>query len=339
MQARGADPDVEARLRAMAETIDALQAELSAVRAAARPGTGSGPGAPVGGPRPADPPATPSGAEPAVPSTDARISRRGALALGAAAVAGLGAVADSVLSPTPAWATTGNMQYGAGNNAGAAETSLTASAPSATLSVTNTSTGNGLFVSSAQTSETFAAFNTGPGIAINGYISDAGSTVPSVLGQSLGSGPGISGESTSGYGLAAQGGLAPLLLTPSTAAGPPTAGAHAVGELYVDSAGLLYSCQDAGTPGSWYQVLLGGFDMDVVGSTQISSTTAGSVITGINSAGGGGLTGLAFGAGPGLVGTSLGSGYGAELEGGLAPLYLAPGTSAGAPTAGAHLVG
>jgi hypothetical protein len=49
----------------------------------------------------------------------------------------------------------------------------------------------------------------------------------------------------------AQGGLAPIQLVPGSATGAPTSGTHALGELYVDSDGVLYRCVTAGTPGTW----------------------------------------------------------------------------------------
>ncbi len=53
-----------------------------------------------------------------------------------------------------------------------------------------------------------------------------------------------------GIGLAASGKRAPLLLEPGTGAGPP-AGAHSVGEVYVDSFGRIHHCVVAGSPGKW----------------------------------------------------------------------------------------
>jgi hypothetical protein len=75
-----------------------------------------------------------------------------------------------------------------------------------------------------------------------------------VLGLSA-SGSGVSGDSVNGIGVQAQGGLAPLLLTPAGKAGAPTTGTHSQGELYVDSNGVLYLCTAAGTPGTWQQVV------------------------------------------------------------------------------------
>lgn len=53
-------------------------------------------------------------------------------------------------------------------------------------------------------------------------------------------GPGLYGESIAGYGVYAQGGLAPIRLYPSNSSGAPPVVGHAVGELYVDGDGALW---------------------------------------------------------------------------------------------------
>ncbi|MBW7907204.1 MAG: hypothetical protein LC135_01805 [Phycisphaerae bacterium] len=45
-----------------------------------------------------------------------------------------------------------------------------------------------------------------------------------------------------------------LRLMPAGSPGAPADGAHAVGELHVDSAGVLHVCVSAGTPGTWRRV-------------------------------------------------------------------------------------
>ncbi|MCC7366781.1 MAG: hypothetical protein IT306_00040, partial [Chloroflexi bacterium] len=66
------------------------------------------------------------------------------------------------------------------------------------------------------------------------------------------------GVSTSGVGGSFAGGLSAIRLVPAASGtGAPTAGAHLQGELYVDSAGTLFYCTTAGTPGTWQQVALG----------------------------------------------------------------------------------
>lgn len=59
-----------------------------------------------------------------------------------------------------------------------------------------------------------------------------------------------------GYGLRAQGGLAPLFLVGGTNPGAPAAGAvaHTAGELYVDNGGNLFYCAVSGNPGTWRRV-------------------------------------------------------------------------------------
>jgi hypothetical protein len=57
------------------------------------------------------------------------------------------------------------------------------------------------------------------------------------------------------YGVAASGGLAPLLLRPNVGVvGPPTIGTHRMGEVVVDAHGALFQCVAAGTPGTWVRV-------------------------------------------------------------------------------------
>jgi hypothetical protein len=64
-------------------------------------------------------------------------------------------------------------------------------------------------------------------------------------------GVGVLGESTSGIGGQFQGGKAQLRIVPKATRGRPTTGAHAKGELYMDSAGTLFVCTIDGTPGTW----------------------------------------------------------------------------------------
>jgi hypothetical protein len=68
------------------------------------------------------------------------------------------------------------------------------------------------------------------------------------------SGSGMRGESERGYGGYFQGGRAQLRLQPGGSGGKPAAGAHAKGELYMDSAANLYVCVKTGTPGTWRRV-------------------------------------------------------------------------------------
>jgi hypothetical protein len=107
-------------------------------------------------------------------------------------------------------------------------------------------------------------------IGVHGISNVSGSFVPGIgvqaeqtaggiglLASSTG-GPGIavSANAPEGIGVVAEGGLAPLRLVPSTVGGKPTSGNHLVGELYVDSGGVLYFCVTSGTPGTWKTVQL-----------------------------------------------------------------------------------
>lgn len=65
------------------------------------------------------------------------------------------------------------------------------------------------------------------------------------------SGVGVQGISTSGYGGQFKGGKAQLRIVPKATKGRPTTGAHAKGEIYMDSAGTLFVCTVGGTPGTW----------------------------------------------------------------------------------------
>jgi len=306
-QGQGQDHDLAAQLQRVVEQMNAMAAELAGLRAergdhSLADGGGSGP-AVAADPSDASGPRVPTETAGDRESGDTRFSRRGALALGAAAAVGIGAIADSVLSPTPAWATTGNMQYGASNNAGTAETDLGSTATTETFNVTNTGTGGGGAITAevedsgnAGTAVTALTAGTGEAlvgsiqnaastaIAINGVTSglgnpvrglavNAASTAAAVSAITVGSGPALQAESTSGYGVSAQGGLAPLYLVPAVGPGAPTSGHHALGELVVDSDGVIWLCQGAGTPGTWVPVLIGGGSNDVgAGETDLTSS-------------------------------------------------------------------
>jgi hypothetical protein len=66
---------------------------------------------------------------------------------------------------------------------------------------------------------------------------------------------GVGVEATGGtYGVQASGTAAQLYLVPANAAGAPTSGKHAVGEIVLDKNGALFICVAAGTPGTWKKV-------------------------------------------------------------------------------------
>ncbi len=70
------------------------------------------------------------------------------------------------------------------------------------------------------------------------------------------SGAALKCQSTSNYGGDFAGGRAPIVLRAAATAGAPTSGSHITGELFVDSAGKLFFCVAAGTPGTWKQITM-----------------------------------------------------------------------------------
>ena len=101
--------------------------------------------------------------------------------------------------------------------------------------------GYGLLVDS--TAGTAVAATSGPGIAVFAATSGPGSAIVA--------------DSHAGYGVAAQGGLAPLRLVPALTPGAPTGGAHQIGELVTDSTGALFCYVNMGAGGTWVQVATG----------------------------------------------------------------------------------
>ena len=91
--------------------------------------------------------------------------------------------------------------------------------------------------------------NTGDGVLDQGKVGVRGKSsiagAAAVVGEHSGSG------TTSGYGGQFKGARAQVRLVPAGAAGRPTSGTHAKGELYLDSAATLYVCTVGGTPGTW----------------------------------------------------------------------------------------
>lgn len=67
-----------------------------------------------------------------------------------------------------------------------------------------------------------------------------------------------------------------LRLTPAGSAGAPSSGAHSAGELHVDSAGVVWVCTGAGTPGTWGRVAdqLASPAAGVVTAAALSNTLA-----------------------------------------------------------------
>ena len=159
-------------------------------------------------------------------------SRRHLLRLsGAAAV---GAAAAVVAGTGAAEATTGTMQYGNTNNAGADETELSGSSSLFTLRVTN----------SNQLASTVMAVNSSAGTGLEGRADTAGTNARGVD---------ASVNGTNGYAIAATGGRAQLYLSQGFDAGPAVSATHSVGEVAV-TGNALWFCVTAGNPGTWRKV-------------------------------------------------------------------------------------
>jgi hypothetical protein len=131
--------------------------------------------------------------------------------------------------------------------------------------------GNLLIGSNNQGTATTYLFTTGA----DSFYSQAATTGIGVLGVTLGPGPlgvgvrafadaanaiGIQGMgvTTGCVGGQFSGVRAPINVVPATAAGPPTTTAHSVGDLWTDSAGVIWACLTAGTPGVFAPLQTGG---------------------------------------------------------------------------------
>ena len=75
-----------------------------------------------------------------------------------------------------------------------------------------------------------------------------------VKGNATGTGNGVVGTATNGVGGQFSGNRAAINLGPTKGVGRPTTGAHSKGDLVLDSAGALFLCTTAGTPGTWVKV-------------------------------------------------------------------------------------
>jgi hypothetical protein len=74
-----------------------------------------------------------------------------------------------------------------------------------------------------------------------------------VFGDNFGSGEGVRGVSSGGYGGLFSGGKAQLKLIPGGSSGRP-GGGHSKGEIYMGSGGALFVCVQGGRPGKWRKV-------------------------------------------------------------------------------------
>jgi hypothetical protein len=191
----------------------------------------------------------------------AQAGRRSVLRL--AAVAGAAAVVATAVDQSSAQATNGlPVVLGVANNAATLPT---------TVADTGTSAhGPALAGYRSPTDGATASFAQDCGVlGQSDFEGKAG-----VIGWSGPGGPGVSGvsdtyygtfgRSTSGAGVSGEidvdgtgvggrfaGGRAQLLLVPGTTAGAPTLQEHFMGEVYLDSLGVLFLCTARGTPGTW----------------------------------------------------------------------------------------
>lgn len=177
-----------------------------------------------------------------------RTGRRGLFKLAGAAA--LGAAGSAVVAAGPAGAAPGdNFLLAGDNDGGSDETWMTSSSGVSTLEIDNTAGGYALTLSDAEVGTSSPLYvnianpsNSSYGIVMTGYGSGISvGTVGAV---------GIEAQGFN-YGASLFGGHAPLFLAPAGSPGSPTGGNHSLGEIYVDSNGVVYRCTLAGTPGSW----------------------------------------------------------------------------------------
>jgi len=190
--------------------------------------------------------------------------------------AGAGVVTLSTLSHSPAQAANGDAVL-AGQTVDA--TTPTRVRNGVTYAVDSTADGIQGYATGANNAGLFGRNNATDGIGVSGAAPNG----TGIFGESLNgfgvggrssSGIGVQGTSTSGYGGSFAGGLTAIRLTPAaTGTGAPTSGAHQVGELYADSAGALFYCTVAGTPGTWLPVLLGSGGGSGTGSGYMAAIT------------------------------------------------------------------
>jgi hypothetical protein len=174
---------------------------------------------------------------------DRPVSRRRLLGLAGAAAAGVGVTA---LSASPAGAVHQPEDIGIDlANSGTTTTGLT----------TNLAGGSVFYgVNSNTTSAAIGIHGDTPGGFGRGvYGSSAGGS--GVQGFST-AGAGVSGDSPTGNSLYAfapnaNGAGGHIGLQPASVSGPPTGNSHALGQFWLDSAGVLWQCVVAGNPAQW----------------------------------------------------------------------------------------
>jgi hypothetical protein len=96
-----------------------------------------------------------------------------------------------------------------------------------------------------------------------------------VLGIAKGTGVEARGEVV---GLRAQGPVQ-VHLVPGSTAGAPTAGNHSKGEVYADSAGVMWLCIAIGAPGTWVRNVTSGENALGAGTTTMRTTGTGTALT------------------------------------------------------------
>jgi hypothetical protein len=229
------------RLLAQAhERITQLEGRRAASHAEAQPPLAleANPTAPV------DEPAASETGAPA--SEEKRGSRRALLKLGGAAAAA--SVAAAAMAATEL-AHPGTAQAATINWTTAAFTSDTETYVTPT---SGSYTGTTLLTVQDGTASPYAPLASSPNqAAIAGYQSAGGAGAFGVYGTAT-AGAGVGGAGN--YGGAFSGVAAPLFLAPGVSTGAPSAGTHVKGEVYVDSAGVLWSCIQGGTPGTWVRL-------------------------------------------------------------------------------------
>ena len=161
-------------------------------------------------------------------------SRRDVLRLAGAAV--IGAAGAAALRVVPAAAANGSAILVGASNTGTTMTQLI-------------TTGDSSFYSQAPTS----------GIGVLGVALGTNAVGVRAFGDAANS------IGIQGYGFVAgsvggwfTGDRAPITLIPAGAAGPPISTAHARGDLWMDSAGIVWACITAGTPGVFAPLQTGG---------------------------------------------------------------------------------
>jgi hypothetical protein len=202
-------------------------------------------------------PSAPSHEDPMHPITDeqrsARPDRRSMMRGLLGAAVGAAAVGTAFRSDTAA-ASTGNLVYGASNNAGLDTTTLTADVSfGRTLSIANPA--NGGFAVAGEADFVYGGFARAAAI----YMTSAGSGAiissqdDCFVGVSN-RGTALRGTSTSGLGLLATGGRADALFLGTGDSPNSRIDPHTAGEILKDRDNNLWACVVAGSPGTWRKI-------------------------------------------------------------------------------------